>query len=395
MKAVHCLLNSFLKSSFLKMESHLSINDRHKKIWQPAIKAAALVLVATGYGCSTFQANKAVSAPDSNQGKTFHSIADITCQPLVQMPGKDKARIVINEFTARLEQPSGLTPVLAYQIPEQGMHRIAIESYVVHHSGPGAVGSDDNELFYPEIALLDQNNTLISKVDPGHIGYKKPGFATEEGVGTSFTIDNRGSIPHKPACMLIYTTDALRKGTTPLINEAKEYAKVRGVVPLPIPDPVAQHGNVGHLMISVKSDGLMPVNPAVIPAAASHPVVHKPAQAVSSVLDKRTLDVRNHYMDRVKSALGQGNISAALDQRTELKSVTADAEYYFLNNYGKPETAIQSVHKDAVGSFADKARQLYKERMSGYLKQGKGSAALQMLDEVKALQVDVDRLFDR
>ncbi|WP_354008270.1 MalM family protein [Endozoicomonas lisbonensis] len=359
--------------------------------------ALIAVVIATGYGCATFQADEQEGGlPDANQGKTFHSIADITCQPLVLMPGKGRARVVINEFTARLEQPSGLTPVLAYQIPEHGMHKIAIDSFVIHHSRFGDGGQGDNELFYPEIALLDQNNVLISKVDPGHIGYKKPGFTTEEGVGTSFTIDNRGAMPDKPACLLIYTTDALRKGTTPLINEEKEYAKVRGVVPPPIPDPVARHGNAGHLMISVKSDGLMPASrPAVVLAAASHQVVHKPARPASPVLDQRTREIRNHYVDGIKNALDQGNVSAALDQRTELKSITADAEYYFLNNYGKPKAVIQSVHGDAGGSFADKARNVYKERMSDYFKQGKGSAALQLLDEVKSLQMDVDQLFDR
>ena len=360
------------------------------------VRGLTFALIATGYGCATFQADEQEGGlPDANQGKTFHSIADITCQPLVLMPGKDKARVVINEFTARLEQPSGLTPVLAYQIPEHGMHKIAIDSFVIHHSRFGGGGQGDNELFYPEIALLNQNNVLISKVDPGHIGYKKPGFTTEEGVGTSFTIDNRGAIPDKPACLLIYTTDALRKGTTPLINEEKEYAKVRGVVPPPIPDPVARHGNAGHLMISVKSDGLMPANPAVIPIAASHQAIHKPVRPASPILDRRTQEIRNHYVNGVKNALDQGNVSAALDQRTELKSVTADAEYYFLNNYGKPEAVIQNVHKDAGGGFADKARNLYKERMSDYFKQGKGSAALQLLDEVKSLQTDVDQLFDR
>ena len=400
MKAVHSLLTSFLKSSYLKTKSHLSINDRHKKIWQPAIKAAALVLVATGYGCSTFQTDKLVSMPDANQGKTFHSIADITCQPLPLMPGKDTARVVINEQTARLQLPSGLTPVLAYKIPGQGLHKIAIDSFVVRHSGQSTAGSGDNELFYPEIALLNKDNVMTSKVDPHHVSYKMPGFTSEEGVGTSFTIDNRGSVADKPSCLLIYTTDDLREGTTTLTSEEKEYAKARGVVPNPGPDPVARHGNTGHLTIAMKSNGLVAVNPAIVPAVMDHQgsatqATRQFAEPASLTLDEHTREIRNHYLNGVKSALDQGNVTAALDRRAELKSVTADAEHYFLNNYGKSKAVIQSVGKNAGGSFADKARQLYKERMSDYLKQGKGSAALQLLDEVKALQADVDRLFDR
>ncbi|KEQ14786.1 hypothetical protein GZ77_10900 [Endozoicomonas montiporae] len=395
MKPVFCLH---------KMKCWVPINDRQHfsrdfsrepSRW-PVAKGMLLALIATAYGCSTFQSDEQMEGiPDANQGKTFQSIADITCQPLVLAPGKDKARVVINQYTARLKQPSGLTPVLAYQIPEQGVHKITIDSYVIRHSGLSAAGPDSNELFYPEVALLDRHNVLISKVNPAHVGYKKPGFTSEEGVGTSFTVDNRASVADKPACMLIYTTDSLRKGTTTLINEEKEYAKVRGVVPPPIPDPVARHGNTGHLMITMKSDGLVAVSPAVVPVAATHHAVHQPASAESDVLDKQTQAIRSHYMNSVKNALDQGNISAALDQRSELKSVTARAEYYFLNNYGKPKTAIQNVHAGTTDSFADKAVDLYKERMNHYLKQGKGSAALKLLDEVKQLQLDVDHLFDK
>ena len=358
-------------------------------------KVAVALLIATGYGCSMLQPDaKPESVADANQGKVFNSISDITCQPLVLVPGKDKARVVVNEFTARLKQPSGITPVLAYQIPRDGLHRISIDSFVVHHSGTGSFEQNDNELFYPEVALLDEHNVLISKVDPAHVAYKAPGFTTEEGVGTSFSIDNRGQIPDKTACLLIYTTDSLRKGTTTLINEEKEYAKVRGVVPPPVPDPVARHGDTGHLLIKIKSeDAMQVIRPVAAPVAAT--VVHKPAEAVTQVLDKDTEAVRNHYVDGVKTALAEGNISEALDKRAELRLVTNQTEEYFLKNYGKTAASLSTVQTSSGNSFAEKARNTYIQRIGDYFKAGKGSAALQLLDEVKQLQSDVDHLFDR
>lgn len=380
---------------YLKTESLHRGTDSNRCNESASIWLTMLLLTAPLSGCSVFQTETRTEAvSDANRGKRFDSVADIICQPLVPVPGKDKTSVVVNEFTARLQQPSGMTPVLAYQIPVQGVHKISIDSYVIRHPGLSAFSLGDSELFYPEIALLDEHNRVISKVDPAHVAYKKPGFTSEEGVGTSFTIDNRGSIPDKTACMLIYTTDSLRKKTTPLINEDKEYARVRGVVPPPIPDPVAQHGNFGHLRIKIQTEeAVMAVNPVV--AAPVHRTVTKPVEPEASVPDANTEAIRSHYINGVRSDLEKGKISEALDKRAELKAVTSQTEHYFLKNFGKPASALPEIQSLTGSTYSEKASHTYIQRINHYLKTGKGSAALQLLDEVKQLQSDVDHLFDR
>ena len=344
-------------------------------------------------GCSVFQPDRFSEQllPDENSGKAFHSIKEISCQPLQLIPGKDKARIVINQYTARLEQPQGTTPVLAYRIPEQGLHHIAINSYVVNPSWD----KQGDELFYPEIALLDQDNNLLSKLDPHHIGYKKPGFTTGEGVSTSFNIDNRGETAPKTTCLLIYTTDELRKKTTTLLNEEKEFARVRGVVPPPLPDPVARHGNNGLLTITLKSSEMpvADVQPKLVvyypPRDAETPYAEKSAP------DPEIQKIRQHYTNEVKTALAQGEISKALDSRSELKGVVKKIEHYFLTHFGKPASALKAPTKPANADFATEAQHHFLQKLHGYFKVGKGSLALGLLDDAKQLQTDVDHLFDR
>lgn len=360
-------------------------------------KAISIVIVIANSGCTVFHSpvmlESEMNVPDISSGKTFESVQNIPCQPLTLTPGKDNTRVMINDFTARLNQPEGRTPILAYSIPDTAVHHFSIDSYVIHRS----MTRHKAELFYPEIAFLDRHHNIIAKVDSSHVLYKKLGFTSGEGVTTSFTIDNREVNSNKTVCMLIYTTDALKRKTTPLINEEKEYAKVRGVVPPPIPDPVARHGDLGQLRITMKSD-TAEIFPVSLPVVKAMNVV-KPVTLVEPVADVRVVEIRQHYINRIQQAIKSGQISQALDIRSEVKNLSNKVETYFINNYfinngGESEKKLS--HPEVPGSsYADRAILYSTQKMHDLFQSGKSSEALQLLDQVKEIQVDVDRQFDR
>ena len=212
----------------------------------------SLRLVAAGCfallaGCSALMPAEQAAPKVVTPGKVYHSLAELKCLPLPEGAAQGRTRIILNESTQQLELPSGRTPVVAYDVPQSGYHKVSVKSYVIKD----ARGRD--ELFFPEVALLDQHQQLISKIDPNVLKHQKPGFVTSEGVQATFDIDNRALSGRKTACLIVYTTDKLRREKTTLINQAKEYAKARGTEPLPVPDPVARHGNRGSLSIILKS----------------------------------------------------------------------------------------------------------------------------------------------
>ena len=221
------------------------------------------------------------------------------------------------------------------------------------------------------------------------MGYQKPGFMMDEGVFTTFTIDNR--VQNPATCMVIYTSDEARQGKTKLLNEAKEYAKVRGTVALPFPDTYAKHGDKGKLTITLKSS---PEYASFAPPSA--PVTVSAGPVALAEADPFTKKVKEHYLKAVGENLQKGNISTALDKRSELKEVAKATEGYFASQY---KLAANEISKPAEAKskddFAGKALNHYQVKIADYLKAGKASSALKVVDEVRVVQEEVDRLFDR
>ncbi|WP_257280619.1 MalM family protein [Endozoicomonas sp. ISHI1] len=351
--------------------------------------ACILAPVITLMGCSHFNSREeTIKQPDS-EGKVYNSVKDITCHPLRYPADKKQARIVVNEFTSRLKQSSGETPVLAFSLPQTGIHKVTINSYVVKDD-------DKEQLFYPAVALLDQSHNIIAKVPERQIKYKKPGLTNAESIEAQFTIDNDKLSSEQAVCMLVYTTDELRKGKTTLMNEAKEYARAYGVVAPPVPDPVAIHGNAGHLAISIKSSEVAFASMPNTPLAASAAVI---PGALSVEEDPFTKEVRQHYVDAVNKHLKSCDIARAMLARAELGNTLRDTEEYFVEQYGKPADKLNSPKtpgfEDGYTEYAGKVLYHYQLQVYDYLKTGQGAAALKVIDQIKATLEKVDQLFDR
>ncbi len=212
-------------------------------------RTTSLLTVTILAGCSWLPAGD-FSEPVKNNlhSVTLNSFKDIQCQQW-QDAGKNKIIVEINSVKQKLKLSTGISPFLAYALPENaltenGIYDVKLNSAVLHGDSRKKA-----EIFYPNIALLNKQGDVIRTLDNEQVKYQAPGFLTPEGHVMQFSVDNRGR--DVVSCMVIYTTDEARKGVTPLLNEAKAFARVRGVVPPPVPDIIARHGDDGKLMIKI------------------------------------------------------------------------------------------------------------------------------------------------
>lgn len=343
---------------------------------KPSIAGITVLLSLLTGGCSTFDApapsDLSVPLSSNQQGKQLSSLSEIECAPMPLANGQTSFSAPVNKKTNTIELPGGVTPVVAYALPA-GSLDIAISSLVLngHHR-------EKAEVFYPEIALLDSNNQIIQHISTGQVSYRKPNFLNPESIHSQFKLNNSAS------CMLIYTTDELRTGTTTLMNEAKEYARVRGVVPPPIPDIEARHGNNGSLRIRVKHSAEVAVAP-----------VQHPTPTTDPVSDSMESAMQQHYMEGVRQALSEQDVRKALALRSELNELVQSTEGYFVSQYGKPaDRIILPAPPLPEQGFMGKAQNHYRSEIARYLQSGHGSAALKLLDNLQHLQNQVNELFD-
>ncbi|WP_263082008.1 MalM family protein [Endozoicomonas sp. Mp262] len=319
----------------------------------------------------------------SRESRSFNSFSELICQAMPLVPGKHSFKVGVGQGNDTISLASGQSPVLTYGLPETGFHEITVASAVLHD------GKGKEQIFYPQVSLLDREGNVVRTIGAEQVQYQKPGFMADEGVITSFVLDNR--VQNPATCMVVYTTDEARKGKTKLVNEAKEYAKVRGTVALPVPDTYAGHGNKGNLTITLKSSQAYTMTPVVAPSVS---VVKTPAVLPES--DPFNKKVRAHYLNEVGDSLKQGEITKALDKRSELKEIARATEGYFASQYqlGMGQVTKPAPVKSSEG-FAEKALHHYQEKIAGYLKAGQASSALKVVDDVRAMQEAVDQLFDR
>lgn len=110
----------------------------------------------------------------------------------------------------------------------------------------------DATVFVPTVLILDENFRASRAIGSDQFHYVPAGFLEPQRLLGKFTIDRRdGGDLSREKYVLVFTTDADLQGSTPMISEAKLYARVRGVVDPGLPDPVAKHAATGVIRISV------------------------------------------------------------------------------------------------------------------------------------------------
>ena len=112
----------------------------------------------------------------------------------------------------------------------------------------------DATVFVPTVLILDENFRVSRAIGSGQFHYVQAGFLEPQRLIGHFSIDRgrNGDLANEKY-VLVFTTDADLQGSTPMISEAKLYARVRGVVDPGLPDPVAKHAATGVIRVAVSN----------------------------------------------------------------------------------------------------------------------------------------------
>ena len=337
------------------------------------MKPSFTLLAASMFMVSSCSYQQQGITPSETSGKHAIPLKEVRCSA---MPvSSDKLR-----FTTRLDQgswvalSSGNSPFVAYSLP-QGTSQINIQSLPLHASKQNKA-----EIFAPEAALMDRNNQVIRTIKS--FKYKKPGFISQESLSATIKLNHIED--QHAACLLIYTTDEARSANTVLMNEAKEYARVRSVVAPPVPDIVARHGYNGELNLSLKISETPPLTPA-LPVAAPQPVPDSFNDAMKS-----------HFLDGTRQAIAENNVKKALSLRSEFNNIIQNIEAYFISQFGRDkDKTIQPTAPLEDEGFADKVIYHYQSETYRYLTTGQTSSALRLQDSLKHMQHQLDVIFDQ
>ena len=298
-------------------------------------------------------------------------LKEVNCLAMPVTVEKQKFSVVLPFNNQYINMPTGNTPFVAYQIPT-GNFKVTIDSFIIQ-------SASSSELFYPEVALLNDNGEVIKTIGGNQVHYTNPGFVKPEGL--SLSVDTTAL---NVSCLLVYTADVQRSRKTLLMNEAKEYAKVHGVVPAPFPDTHASHGDKGQLIISIKGQ----------PAALA-PVFVTAGIAALPESDTFNQSMQEYYLDGVNKALSDGDLDRAIELRTELKELSKAAQGYFSSQYRKAADKVMmpTVPLEEEG-FSGKALYHYQSVIGRNLQSGQASSALKQLDYIKQWQDIVDLSFN-
>lgn len=324
-------------------------------------------------GCSYFQSPPETPQKQYSPKPPLVSLSKVECKPMPIHADQLQFSVKIRQETASIQLPSGTTPFLAYSLPAN-TQEIEIQSSPQH-----AGSYEKAEIFYPEAVLLDHNNEVLRIIN--NAKYQREGIIATEYLSSIIRL-NHVEDQHA-TCLLVYTTDKARSEKTPLMNQAKEYARVRGIVPPPIPDITARHGDTGELSFSLKPGETL----------LSAPVMSMPAQ--QPVPDTFNNAMKSYYLDGTRTAIAEKDVKRALELRTEFNNVLQTTEGYFVSQFGQDKNKIIEPYAPSdKESFAGKAIYHYQSETFRYLKTGQASSALKLQDSLKQLQHQLDAIFD-
>ena len=325
-------------------------------------------------GCSYFQSPSETSQAHSPSKPRLISLTEVKCKPMPVTDNQLKFSAKPGQENVSVQLPSGITPFLAYTLPAN-TQEIEIQSYPLH-----AGNYEKAEIFYPEAALLDHNNQVLRIIN--NAKYQRQGIISTESLTSLVRLNHIED--QRAVCLLVYTTDQARSKKTPLMNQTKEYARVRGIVAPPVPDVTARHGDNGDLRFSLKSDDTSPL------ATAALPTIQQP------VSDSFNNAMKSHYLDGIRKAIADKDVKKALALRTEFNNVLHATKGYFVSQFGRDKDKIiePSAPFEDEG-FAGKASYHYQSETYRYLKNGQASSALKLQDSLKHIQQQLDVLFDR
>lgn len=187
------------------------------------LRAVFLVLVLIGVvSCATM-----VSRENAvNNLRNAHSCCEgINQFKYDQLPEAEGISFGLDASSDAFNFPSGKSYFKAFKLPGK-----AIPYYIIITSWALGDNRNNAHIFYPQVALLDSNFSIVEQSTPGDFVLSKAGVGETLSETGGLTIKFEGSVlidDTSVKCILVYTTQELMNNASPLV--------VRQAIPIIMP----------------------------------------------------------------------------------------------------------------------------------------------------------------
>lgn len=347
-------------------------------------KIALALAVSLLSACATHDSTDVAPPPPK---VTYESLETLNYSPLNIYDDGLVYTASLGQESARVSLDGEESPVLAWKIPSYGAYRFKLISQI-ERTGFGRKAT----AFMPEVRLLDKDFNEIRTLPARALEYQKPGLMAQEYFYHTFVVDNRDPLIPHIEYMVVMMTDQGRQHQIMVVDQEKEYAKVRGTTPPMTDDIMATASENGNIVL--EANALMT---SYVPANAPPPAYQAPVQIgnkKSVVVDNNlnTVAISKAYREKVESLLDAGDVSSALKMREQLDIVQQTLQADFADLYKNGAVAqvkSGSVATDLTGQLSS----AYKNQLITCFEAGDMAQALGLLDQIKSLQRHVDTLF--
>ncbi len=350
-------------------------------------KIALGLAVSLLVGCATYDSTGVASVQQPQA--VYQALEELDYTPLKIYDDNLKQVRQLTPRSAVLKSEGAQSSVLGWKIPSYGVYRFKLSSSINR-----ARFGRDASAFMAEVRLLDKKFNVIKTLPAKSLSYQKPGLMEEEYFYHSFVVDNRDPLLPPTEYIVVVMTEAGRQNQIMVVDQEKEYAKVRGTLPPATADIMATASENGTITLEAVAVTSTPIG-SDIPASAYVPPVPNGAKTeVESDVGYDTTGISRAYREQVQNLLQAGDVIKALEMRQSIDSLQIALQKDFASLYkGAGDSPLIDKKVLDTMSLEQRLAAAYKNQLRAYFKLGKTRKALALLDQAKSLKGHVDGLF--
>ena len=348
-------------------------------------KLALALATSLLFGCAT---HNPADVADLQPEVVYQSLATLNYSPLNIYDGGVKYTAALNQESTHIRLDGNESAVLGWKIPAYGAYRFKLISQIDR-----AEFGRKASAFMAEVRLLDKDFKVIKNLPATALEYQKPGLMTQEYFYHNFVVDNRDPLLPPIEYMVVLMNDLGRQHQIMVVDQEKEYAKVRGTMPPMTDDIWAMASESGTIIL--EATALMA---AYLPASAPAPAYEAPVQtgeqksvAVANQLD--TVAISRAYREEIKKLLDSGDVATALKMREQLDALQQSLQADFATLYKRGGGTTMAIANPTAIDLTEQLSAAYRNQLIACFKAGDMTKALGLLDQAKGLQQHVDALF--
>lgn len=282
----------------------------------------------------------------------------------------------------------GQSSALGWKIPAYGVYRFKLTSQIQR-----AKFGREASAFMAEVRLLDKEFNVVKTLPAEAMAYQKPGLMEPEYFYHRFVVDNRDPLLAPVEYIAVVMTDRGRQHQIKVVDQEKEYAKVRGTLPPMTGDILATASEHGVIVLEAMA-AMSSYAPSDAPAPAYMPPVETGRQtAVIADTTMDTVAISRTYREAVEDRLAAGDVVAALAMRDHVDALHQELQADFAALYQSGSSTMIAVDDAQSMDLPQQLSAAYKNQLVTSFKAGNARQALGLLDQAKKLRQHVDSLF--